>query len=47
MNANNDNNIRRNIVIKASFIGDADIGKSWLVYVYFGLEDTEYIYSNI
>jgi len=47
MNANNNNNIRRNIVIKDSFIGDADIGKSWLVYAYFGLEDTEYIYSNI
>ena len=46
MNANNNNNLRRNIVIKASFIGDADIGKSWLVSSYIGIENTEYIYSN-
>ena len=47
MNANINNNIRRNIVIKAALIGDTEIGKSSLVTTYVGMEYSEYIYPNI
>ena len=46
MNANN-NNIWRNIVIKAALIGDTEIGKSSLATTYVGIEYSEYIYPNI
>ena len=47
MNANINNNIRRNIVIKAALIGDTEIGKSSLATTYVGMEYSEYIYPNI
>ena len=47
MNANNNNIIIRNTVIKAVFIGDEDTGKSSLVSTYFGNEFVQYIYRTI
>ena len=47
MNANNNNIIIRNTVIKAVFIGDEDTGKSSLVSTYFGNEFDQYIYRTI
>ena len=47
MNANNNNNIIRNTVIKAVFIGDEETGKSNLLRTYIWLDFSEDLYPNL